>query len=59
MRVFKAPREDGKVIECVLVEPKGYYCRFAVFEDLNDYGAVYNYDADMNVFVVAELHRVI
>ena len=49
MKTIKAPNEDGKIIECVLLEARKWNC--ALFEDINDYGAVYSYDADRNTFV--------
>lgn len=49
MKTIKAPNEDGEIIECALLEVRKP--SYVLFEDLNDYGAVYSYDADRNVFV--------
>lgn len=53
MMTIKAPNEQGKIIECALLNMHGYQLGtgcVALFEDLNDYGAVYDYDADRNRF---------
>ena len=35
---------------------QGCYC---LFEDLNEYGAVYSYDIDRNVFVKEEFPKIL
>jgi hypothetical protein len=49
MRTIKAPNEQGKIIECALLKARTW--SYVLFEDINDYGAVYSYDADRNVFI--------
>lgn len=61
MKTIKAPNEEGRIIECALLKTKrwgmqGCYC---LFEDLNEYGAVYSYDIDRNVFVKEEFPKIL
>jgi hypothetical protein len=61
MFTIKAKNEQGRTIECVLLNAK----RFAqtggtvLFEDLQEYGAVYEYDADRNVFGATKFPRIL
>lgn len=56
MKVLKAKNEDGKTIECVLLNTRKFWgggygeTGCSLFEDIGDYEAVYSYDIDRDLF---------
>lgn len=62
MKVIQAKNEDGKHVDGVLLDLTKYWGGLgerscSLFEDMNDYGVIYSYDMDRNVFVHEQLPK--